>query len=156
MAQLRASLGARVARSEPAVLRLIGPLAVLVVLALIASTGVAYLLALQADDYIEAEHRKALAGAVEALQAVSPDLARVEPKLIRVLERASGLKELRFETEPAGKGRDVQSMLDSKDRIVGWFSWQPERPTTAMMNRLLPIAIAIALGLVGFAALAIW
>jgi diguanylate cyclase (GGDEF)-like protein len=156
MAQLRASLGARVARSEPAVLRLIGPLAVLVVLALIASTGVAYLLARQADDYIEAEHRKALAGAVEALQAVSPDLARVEPKLIRVLERASGLKELRFETEPASVEREMQPMLDGKGRIAGWFSWEPERPATAMMKRLLPLAGAIALGLVGFSALAIW
>ena len=156
MAQLRASLGARLARSEPAVLRLIGPLAVLVVLALIASTGVAYVLARQADDYIEAEHRKALAGAVEALQAVSPDLARVEPKLIRVLERASGLKELRFETEPAGVEREMQPMLDAKGRIAGWFSWEPERPATVMMQRLLPLAGAIALGLVGFSVLAIW
>jgi len=156
MAQLRASLGARLARSEPAVLRLIGPLAVLVVLAFIASTGVAYVLARQADDYIEAEHRKALAGAVEALQAVSPDLARVEPKLIRVLERASGLKELRFETEPAGVEREMQPMLDAKGRIAGWFSWEPERPATVMMQRLLPLAGAIALGLVGFSVLAIW
>ena len=156
MAQLRASLGARLARSEPAVLRLIGPLAVLVVLALIASTGVAYVLARQADDYIEAEHRKALAGAVEALQAVSPDLARVEPKLIRVLERASGLKELRFETEPASVEREMQPMLDGKGRIAGWFSWEPERPATVMMQRLLPLAGAIALGLVGFSVLAIW
>jgi diguanylate cyclase (GGDEF)-like protein len=93
---------------------------------------------------------------VEALQALSPDLAKVEPKLIRVLERASGLKELRFETEPAGKGRDVQSMLDSKGRIIGWFSWQPERPATALMHKLLPVAAAIALGLIGFSALTIW
>ena len=88
----------------------------------------------------EAEHRQALSGAVEALQAVSPDLASVEPKLIRVLERASGLKGLRFETEPAESGREVQSMLDRKGRIVGWFSWEPERPATAMMNRLFPLA----------------
>jgi diguanylate cyclase (GGDEF)-like protein len=116
----------------------------------------AYVLARQADDYFEAQHCQALAGAVEALQALSPDLAKVEPKLIRVLERASGLKELRFETEPAGNGRDVQSMLDSKGRIIGWFSWQPERAATAMMHKLLPVAAAIALGLIGFAALAIW
>jgi diguanylate cyclase (GGDEF)-like protein len=143
-------------RAQSAVLRLIGPLALAVVVALIVCTGLAYVLALQADDYFEAQHRQALAGAVEALQALSPDLAKVEPKLIRVLERASGLKELRFETEPAGKGRDVQSMLDSKGRIIGWFSWQPERPATALMTKLLPVAAAIALGLVGFAALAIW
>ncbi|TMJ22629.1 MAG: EAL domain-containing protein [Alphaproteobacteria bacterium] len=116
----------------------------------------ARVLARQADDFLEAEHRQALAGAVEALQAVSPDLAQVEPKLIRVLERASGLKELRFETEPAGSARQVQSMLDAKGRIVGWFSWEAERPATAMMNRLLPLAASIAAGLIGFAALAMW
>ena len=147
---------ARSKSARPAILRLIGPLALVVIAALIVCTGLAYVLARQADDYFEAQHRRALAGAVEALQALSPDLARVEPKLIRVLERASGLKELRFETEPAGEGRDVQSMLDSKGRIVGWFSWQPERPATAMMNKLLPVAAALALGLIGFTALAIW
>jgi diguanylate cyclase (GGDEF)-like protein len=47
-------------------------------------------------------------------------------------------------------------MLDQKGRIVGWFSWEPERPATAMMNRLLPLAASIALGLLGFAALAMW
>jgi diguanylate cyclase (GGDEF)-like protein len=146
----------RMTRNEPAVLRLIAPLAVLVIAAVVVCTGLAYVLARQADDFLEAEHRQALAGAVEALQAVSPDLARVEPKLIRVLERASGLKELRFETEPVGGEREVQSMLDAKGRIVGWFSWEPERPATAMMDRLLPLAGSIELGLIGFAALAMW
>jgi diguanylate cyclase (GGDEF)-like protein len=114
------------------------------------------MLAKQADDFIEAEHRQALAGAVEALQAISPDLAQVEPNLIRVLERASGLKDLKFEIEPVSSAREVQSMLDAKGRIVGWFSWQPERPATAMMNRLLPFVASIGVGLVGFATLAMW
>jgi hypothetical protein len=61
--------------SEPAVLCLIAPLAVLVVVAIVVCTGLAYVLAKQADDYFEAEHRQALAEAVEALQAVSPHLA---------------------------------------------------------------------------------
>ena len=61
-------------KGEPAMLRLIGPLAILVVVAIVVCTGLAYLLARQADDFLEAEHRQALAGAVEALQAVSPDL----------------------------------------------------------------------------------
>jgi hypothetical protein len=85
----------RMSRGEPVVLRAIAPLALLVMAAIVVCTGLGYVLARQADDYLEAEHRQALAGAVEALQAVSPDLASVEPKLIRVLERASGLKELR-------------------------------------------------------------
>jgi predicted signal transduction protein with EAL and GGDEF domain len=144
------------ARGEPAVLRVIAPLALLVFAAIVVCTGLGYVLARQADDYFEAQHRQALVGAVEALQAVSPNLASVEPSLIRVLERASGLKGLRFEPEPAEAGRDVQSMLDRNGRIVGWFSWEPERPATAMMNRLFPLAGLIGLGLVGFAALTMW
>jgi len=114
------------------------------------------MLARQADDFLEAEHRQALGGAVEALQAVSADLRQVEPSLIRVLERASGLKDLRFELEPTGHPREVQPMMDAKGRIIGWFSWEPERPATATMNRLLPLAALIAVGLIGFAALAMW
>ena len=155
LAALRAWSGRRSARGRPAVLRLIAPLAVLVVAAIVVCTTLAYVLATQADDYLEAEHRQALAGAVEALEAVSPDLARVDSRLIHVLERASGLRELRFEADPVD-GREVQPMLDAKGRIVGWFNWEPERPATATMNRLLPFAGAIVLGLVGFAALAMW
>jgi diguanylate cyclase (GGDEF)-like protein len=154
--RLRLGRSSRSTLPQPALLRLMPSLAVLVIVALMALTAIAYVLAREADDYLETEHRQALAGAVEALQAVTPDLARVEPKLIRVLERASGLKELRFETEPTGGDRQVQSMLDSKGRIVGWFSWEPERPATAMMNRLLPLLAGIAVALLGFASLALW
>jgi diguanylate cyclase (GGDEF)-like protein len=142
--------------AEPAVLRLIAPLAFVMLAAIIACTALACVLARQADDYLETEHRRALAGAVEALQAVTPDLARVEPALIALLERASGLKQLRFERDPSGRGRDLQSMLDRNGRIVGWFSWEPERPATHMLLRLLPFAAAIAVGLAGFAGLAMW
>src|SRR5437764_3873777 len=58
--------------AEPAVLRLIAPLAFLVFAAIVACTGLAYVLARQADDYLGAGHRRALAGAVEAIRAVSP------------------------------------------------------------------------------------
>ncbi len=143
-------------RGEPVVLRVIPPFAVLIVAAIVVLTGLVYVLARQADDYIETQHRKALAGAVEALQAGSADLTRVEPKLIHVLERASGLKGLKFEAEPAAGDREVQSMLDRKGRIVGWFSWEPQRPATELIRRMLPFAALIVLGLAGFAALVMW
>jgi diguanylate cyclase (GGDEF)-like protein len=147
---------ARATRGEPAVLRVIAPLALLVMIATVICVGFGFMLARQSDNELEAERRQSLAGAVEALRAASPNLARVEPGFVHVLERISGLKGLRFESEPVGGGRDVQSVLDQKGRIVGWFSWEPERPATAMMTRLLPLAVLIALGLVGFAALAMW
>ena len=51
-----------------------------------------------------------------------PNLAGVEPGLIPVLERMSGLKGLGFDAEPADDDRAVQSMIDRNGRIVGWFS----------------------------------
>ena len=59
---------------EPAVLRVLSLLALLLVAATVVCTGLGFVLARQADDYVDAEHRQALRGAVEALQAVSPDL----------------------------------------------------------------------------------
>ena len=50
----------------------------------------------------------------------------------------------------------MQSLTDAKGRIIGWFSWESERPATAMMFRLLPFGALIALGLFGFATLAMW
>jgi diguanylate cyclase (GGDEF)-like protein len=143
-------------RSERVVARFIGPLALLVVAATIVGTVLGFVLAEQADDYLDSERRQALRGAVEALHAVSPDLARVDPGLIRVLERASGLKDLKFDFDPPAGEREVQSLADRNGRIVGWFSWDAERPATAMMLRLLPFGILIAAGLLAFAGLAMW
>ena len=143
-------------RGEPLILRFIAPLALLVVAATIVCSGLGLVLANQADDYFEASHRQALRGAIEAMQAVSPDLAHGEPRLVRMLERASGLKDLRFESDQPDDGREVQSLTDANGRIIGWFSWETERPATAIMLRLLPFGALIAAGLLCFAGLAMW
>jgi diguanylate cyclase (GGDEF)-like protein len=146
---------ARTARGEPAVLRAIAPLAFLTMAAIVACIGMGYVLARQVDGGLESGRRQALAGAIEALRMV-PALSVDAAKLAPALERASGLKGLRFETEPASGEREVQSILDRNGRIVGWFSWEPERPAAAMMGRLMPLVGFIALGVAGFAALAMW
>jgi diguanylate cyclase (GGDEF)-like protein len=124
--------------------------------AVIVGVALGYLLAWQADDSLEAEHRAALAAAIETLQTLSPTVPSVDPKLIHVLERASGLKRLKFETEPVGGGREVHSLHDRNGRIIGWFTWESQRPATEMMGRIIPVAALIAFGLAAFAALAMW
>jgi hypothetical protein len=59
----------RLARDEPLILRTVAPLAVLIIVAVLAGTGLGYVLARQADDASEARRRQALTAAVEALQA---------------------------------------------------------------------------------------
>jgi len=160
--RLRARLGARagrlpaVSRGSATSSRFIAPLALLVVVGTAACVVLGLILAERADDSLESANRKSLWGAIEALQALSPDASRLDPTLIRAIERASGLKDLRFEHEPPGGRRQVQSLLDANGRIIGWFSWDPQRPATALLYRLLPLGALIAAGLFGFAGLALW
>jgi diguanylate cyclase (GGDEF)-like protein len=158
--RLRARLvrraGQRPAMSRGSASRFIAPLALLVVVGTVACVGLGLVLAGRSDDSLESANRKSLRGAIEALQVLSPDISRLDPALIRALERASGLKDLRFDHDPPASGRQVQSLLDGNGRIVGWFSWEGERPATAIMLRLLPFGAVIALGLLVFAGLALW
>ena len=114
--------------------RFIAPLAFLVVVATTALRACSgWCWPSRPTTVSRARNRKSLRGAIEALQVVSPDVSRLDPALIRALERASGLKDLRFDHDPPGGGREVQSLLDANGRIVGWFSWDPERPATALL-----------------------
>src|SRR5262245_43416740 len=136
--------------------RFLASFALVVLVGTIFGAVLGLFLAWQADEKLEGANRKSLRGTIEALQVLSPDLSRLDPALIRALERASGLKDLRFDGDPPGNGREMQSLLDEKGRIVGWFSWEAQRPATALMFRLLPLGALIAAGLLGFAGLALW
>ena len=137
-------------------LRIVVPLAIILVAATVVCLGLGFLMARQADDRAEAGHRQALRGAVEALQAVAPDLSGNDPRLIRILEEASGLKGLRFDDAPPDGDREAQTLLDRNGRIVGWLNWDPERSATAAMNGISPLAVLIALGFASLLAAALW
>ena len=87
---------------------------------------------------------------------MAPDLPGDDPRLVRVLQQASGLKGLRFEDNPPDGDRGQQSLFDRKGRLIGWFSWEREQTATAITTTLLPIAALIALGLVGLLGFATW
>ncbi|HEY4404257.1 MAG TPA: bifunctional diguanylate cyclase/phosphodiesterase [Xanthobacteraceae bacterium] len=143
-------------RRQSSVLRIVFPLAIILVVVTIACLGLGFVVARQADDRVEAGHRQALRGAVEALQAVAPDLSGNDPRIIRILEEASGLKGLRFDDDLPEGDREVQTLLDRNGRIVGWLNWSPERVASATMNGISPLAVLIALGFVGLLAAALW
>jgi diguanylate cyclase (GGDEF)-like protein len=138
------------------ILRIVVPLAVVLVAVTIACLGLGFVVARQADDRVEDGHRQALRGAVEALQAVAPDLSGDDPRLIRILEEASGLKGLRFDDGLPDGDREVQTLLDRNGRIVGCLNWSPQRSATATMNGISPLAVLIALGFVSLLIAAFW
>jgi diguanylate cyclase (GGDEF)-like protein len=155
--RLREAVGQR---GETALLKLMSPLAMVVIAATVLACVLGFVLAKQADDARDQSHREALRSAVQALQAVAPNLGQnhgqVDPNVLRMLEGASGLKGMRLAEEPPKDTHDVQSLLDGKGRIVGWLTWDPERPATELVARLLPFVALVALALLGFAALAMW
>jgi hypothetical protein len=62
---------------------------------------------------------------------------RFEDGRLRLIERRASLKDLRFATEPPATGAlEVQSLHDSEGRIIGWFSWAPERGLARVMKAL--------------------
>ena len=138
---------------KPTILR-IAPLALILITATIAGFGFAFERARQADDAVEAGRHQALDQAIEALQAVAPDLSGDAPRVVRVLQQATGITGLRFGDNPPDGERGQRSLFDPKGRLVGWFSWEPEQTTTALTMQLLPYAAVIVLGLTGVLALA--
>jgi len=144
----------RIVRSAPTGPRAMGALACVLVMALMVCASAAFVFAWQADEQFEAEQRQSLARAVSAHLALSPGLSAADHTLVRTLGLAAGVNDLRLEANPATAERAVQSLLDRNGRIVGWFSWEPDRPATEMVHQLLPMLAVIGLGFVGFSAFA--
>jgi len=80
---------------------------------------------------------------------------RLDAGLIAAFERMSGVSGLAFEADAPRTDRDVAALLDAQGRMVGWLSWTRETPTMDAVLRLAPLIGAVALCLIGFAAVAI-
>ena len=127
---------ARRSQRQLAIARLTAFLALLVAGAVLACVMLGSLLARQNDDTAERERRAALRSAIENVRAIS-DVTRLDRRFMVILEAASGLKDLRFETDPMADEREAQSVLDDRGRILGWFTWERERPMTEALTRLM-------------------
>jgi diguanylate cyclase (GGDEF)-like protein len=123
--------------------------------AMLICAGIGFAVTQFDDTRLEVERQVALRQALEELRAVSGDVDRVGDSEVRLIERRAGLKGLRFDSDPTGDAeREVQSLIDSRGRIVGWFSWASDRELVKAMNRLwgLAAAVAAALALCAFIA----
>ncbi len=136
--------------------RIIPPLSLALLLATMVGALLFYGHARLDDDHMDAERRNALLTAVEKFGLVRHGGGDVDPTVLRLLEDFSGVKKLKWEAEPDQRGREVQSVLDGNGRIVGWLSWQAERPKTQAVLGLMPLLTAIAAGLFALAVLSFW
>ena len=136
--------------------RLTAALALFAVSAAVFCALAGYALVRQADERQATERRVALQGALANVRQAGVELTKLDPEVIRALERTAGLKDLRFETEPAGDDREIQSVLDSQGRIVGWFSWQTDRSMASALAGIQPLLLATGSCFLIFAGVALW
>ncbi len=117
---------------------------------------VGYALVGQADDRQSQERRAALLGAIEDIRGSGADFSALDARHIKGMERTAGLKDLRFETEPAAGDREIQSVLSRNGRIIGWFSWEPDRSMSNALSQLRPLLGLTGVFLLGFTGIALW
>ena len=140
--------------------RLVAALALFVLSATFFCGIVGYAVVRQADERQELERRAALLGAIEDIRGSGADFAALDARHIKGMERTAGLKDLRFEAEPQsspdGEARELQSVVDGKGRIIGWFSWQRDPAMSNALGQLKPLLALTGVFLVGFAGIALW
>jgi diguanylate cyclase (GGDEF)-like protein len=108
----------------------------------------------KASDARDAEiHRSALREAVADYRGL---LDVHSERFLRLVERSSGIKTLRFETDIGGGAGETQPVIDRDGRIAGVLTWQPATPMTDLVWRGMPLVIAIALALSGLAGFALY
>jgi diguanylate cyclase (GGDEF)-like protein len=107
------------------------------------------------DWRLAAERHRALRQALDELRAVAGNVEQFDGPRLQLLARRSRLHDLRFDAAPAPQaGREVQSLQDARGRIVGWFSWTPDRALIRAMDWLWGLAAAAGLALLLCAAIA--
>jgi len=128
----------------------------LTVAAMLAGTGVGYRLARQSDERALFEQHAALRSAISEFRAPVVRSREIDPRLMHMAEQIAGVKNIKFKTDPDTSDHEMQPVVNADGRISGFFIWDRPRPLTQVMDRLAPIAAAIAFVLAGFAALSVW
>lgn len=142
----------RSAGSESKSLRLVASALVVLAAAMLAGAVLGYEIVRWDDGRAEIARRAGLRAALEEFSGVFGDAAVPDASQLRLLERRTGLKDLRFGPEPE-PAREVQSLHDQNGRIRGWFSWAPDRALARAMSGLWLAAGTLAAGLVALALL---
>ena len=119
-------------------------------LAMLVGAIVGLVVTMHEDSRLAAERHAALQLVLDDLQGSMPaQTGHFDRSLLEAMARRTGLNDLRFDTDDgAVVGREVQSLHDSQGRILGWFSWAPDRTLIVALIWLWSImgALGIALG----------
>ena len=136
--------------------RLITAIAILAMAATALSAGIGYELARQSDERLWTEQRASLRNAVAEFRTLFGQTEQVDQRFVRMIEQSTGLKGIKFESEPELNSREMQPVIGANGRIAGFFTWDKTHPAMTSMNRMMPLIVAVSIGLAGFAGFALW
>jgi diguanylate cyclase (GGDEF)-like protein len=123
-------------------------LALVLAVAVIGFAAIGLTVTQREDSRREFERHAALQDAIDELHAVFGDVDHFDPGKLRLIERRAGLVDLHFDADLVADGnREVQSLLGPQGRIIGWFSWLPDRALAHAMDWLWGFAGAVGAGL---------
>ena len=134
----------------------IGLLVILALAAAITCVAAGFSFAHLSDEQRAAVQRGALRAAVSEFRTLFGNGREVDPRFIRMIEQGAGLKDVRFDSEPAEPPREMQPVANAEGRLVGFLSWRPDMPMTSTMNEIAPLIAGGVFGIVFFTGLSIW
>ena len=123
---------------------------------MLVSAAIGFSLARQNDDRLSADQHAALRNAIAEFRSPSGRPGEIEPRLVRIAEQISGVKNLRFERDPNAVNREMRPVMDADGRIAGFFTWDKSYPMVGVMGRLASSFAVVAVVHFGFAALSLW
>src|ERR1700733_11557073 len=123
-------------------------------LAMLFGAIVGLVVTLHEDSRLATEQHAALQRVIDELQGTAAiQTGHFDASLLQAIARRTGLNDLRFDTDDAGvAGREMQSLHGPQGRILGWFSWAPDRALIRALIWLWSMmgALGLALGACAF------
>ena len=96
--------------------------------AMVACSVIGFAVTLRADRRLSGLQHAALQHALDDMQYVAREDSRLDDGQVAAIARRAGLSDLRFDADDSAiGGREAQSIHDGRGRIIGWFSWAPDR-----------------------------
>ena len=119
--------------------------------AAIACAAIGFMVTQSNDRRLAADRQVALHKAIEELRPIFGNATPFNDDALRLIEQRSGISGLRLGVAPVpDSGREVQSVQDAHGRIVGWFSWVPDRTLIRAMDWLWSLSGIVGIALVVF------
>lgn len=143
-------------RHMRSVSRLITIVAIFVVAATVAGLAFGYRAGQRSDEQLSSQQHTALRNTIAEFSAPLGRKGEIDPRLMRLVKQIAGVNNLKFDRNADASGREMQPVMDTTGRIIGFFTWDKAASATQAFKRLAPLVSIVAVILAGFASLALW